>query len=114
VKAQWAIWEWGASYGRLSALAKRRRRAAAAYDLENQKTADSRGSDFGNGPVDAGGQRNFRSEQTIASAEEAYRVTDAQTAAGPPPPPTLLEAQSALTQAAVNYCAPQYELATRA
>ena len=49
-------------------------------------------------------------EKAIASAEEAYRVTDAALKAGAATTTDLLESQSALTQARLNLTRAQYEL----
>src|SRR5262249_52207139 len=50
-------------------------------------------------------------QQTIASAEEAYRVTDALTKAGAATTTDLLDAQAALTNARLNLLRARYALA---
>jgi outer membrane protein TolC len=50
-------------------------------------------------------------EQAIDSAQEAFRVTDAQLQAGTATATDLLEAQPALTQARLNHLRAQCELA---
>jgi outer membrane protein TolC len=47
--------------------------------------------------------------ETIASAEEAYRVTDAQVRAGAATTTDLLDSQAALTQARLNLERARYE-----
>ncbi len=49
-------------------------------------------------------------EKAVASAEEAYRVTDAALKAGTATTTDLLESQSALSQARLNLTRAQYEL----
>ena len=51
-----------------------------------------------------------RAEKAVASAEEAYRVTDAALKAGTATTTDLLESQSALSQARLNLTRAQYEL----
>ena len=51
-------------------------------------------------------------EQSITSAQEAYRVTDALVKAGSATTTDLLEAQSALAQARLNLVRAQYQLAS--
>ena len=109
LKAQWAIWEWGASYAAYRASQAQAR--AAAFDLENQKQQIRAEVTSGMAQLDAAASAISVAEQTIASAEEAYRVTDAQLQAGTATTTDLLEAQSALTQARLNYLRAQYELA---
>ena len=50
-------------------------------------------------------------DQTIASAQEAYRVTEAQARAGAATVTDLMHSQSALTQARLNLARAQYEQA---
>jgi outer membrane protein TolC len=109
LKAQWAIWEWGASYA--AYRASRAQARAAAFDLENQKQQVRAEVTSGMAQLDAAASAISVAEQTIDSAREAYRVTDAQLQAGTATTTDLLEAQSALTQARLNYLRAQYELA---
>jgi outer membrane protein len=109
VRAQWAIWEWGATeYQRRAAKAQA---AAARHDaaglqrqIEAEVDASAAQSDAARGAVDA-------AEKAITSAEEAYRVTEAQVKAGTATTTDLLESQAALTQARLNLTRAQYELA---
>jgi outer membrane protein TolC len=109
INAKWAIWEWGASYAAYRASQAQAR--AAAFDLENQKQQIRAEVTSGMAQLDAAASAISVAEQTIASAEEAYRVTQAQLQAGTATTTDLLEAQSALTQARLNYLRAQYELA---
>jgi outer membrane protein len=109
LNAKWAIWEWGASYAAYRASQAQAR--AAAFDLENQKQQIRAEVTSGMAQLDAAASAISVAEQTIASAEEAYRVTQAQLQAGTATTTDLLEAQSALTQARLNYLRAQYELA---
>ena len=109
LSAKWAIWEWGASYASYRASLAQER--AAAFDLENQKQQIRAEVTSTMAQLDAAASAITVAEQAIASAQEAYRVTDAQLKAGTATTTDLLEAQSALTQARLNYLRAQYELA---
>jgi len=109
LNAKWAIWEWGASWAAYRASQAKAR--AAAFDLENQKLQIRAEVTSGMAQLDAAASAISVAEQAIASAQEAYRVTDAQLQAGTATTTDLLEAQSALTQARLNYLRAQYELA---
>jgi len=107
--AKWAIWEWGASYA--AYRASRAQARAAGFDLEDQKQQIRAEVTSGMAQLDAAASAISVAEQAIASAQEAYRVTDAQLQAGTATTTDLLEAQSALTQARLNHLRAQYELA---
>jgi len=109
LNAKWAIWEWGASYAAYRASQAQAR--AAAFDLENQKQQIRAEVTSGMAQLDAAASAISVAEQAITSAQEAYRVTQAQLLAGTATTTDLLEAQSALTQARLNYLRAQYELA---
>jgi outer membrane protein len=109
LNAKWAIWEWGASYA--AYRASRAQARAAAFDVENQKQQIRAEVTSGMAQLDAASSAISVAEQAITSAQEAYRVTDAQLQAGTATTTDLLEAQSALTQARLNYLRAQYELA---
>ena len=109
VKADWNIWEWGATeHARLAAKAQAAaaRQDAEAVDrqVEAEVVSAVADGDAARGAVQA-------AEEAITSAEEAYRVTEAQTKAGTATTTDLLEAQSALTQARLNLTRAEYELA---
>jgi len=109
VKAQWAIWEWGASNrlrraAEADASAAHRDLEATNRQIENDVATSLAQGDAARGAVQA-------AEAAIASAEEAFRVTQAQVKAGSATTTDLLESESALTQARLNLTRAQYELA---
>jgi outer membrane protein len=112
VKASWPIWEWGASwYQRQAAMRSAEAAADLREDQERQvKTeASSRLATF----------RSSKSavevaQTAIASAEEAWRVTQALLKAGSATTTDLLDAQSALTQARLNLVRAKYQQAVAA
>jgi len=109
VRAQWAIWEWGATNAlrraaRAQAAAARHDAEAVQRQIEAELDASAAQGDAARGAVDA-------AEKAITSAEEAYRVTEAQVKAGAATTTDLLESQAALTQARLNLTRAQYELA---
>jgi outer membrane protein TolC len=109
VKAQWAVWEWGASfYTHVAAGA-----AARAQDLETRTrqreievevATDLAQAASAAAAVDV-------AEQTIVSAEEAYRVTKALLQAGTATTTDLLDAQKDLTQARLSLTRAEYDQA---
>ncbi|HEX7598785.1 MAG TPA: TolC family protein, partial [Polyangia bacterium] len=109
LNAKWAIWEWGASYAAYRSSQAQAR--AAALDLEYQQQQIRAEVTAGLAQLEAASNAIAVAQQTIASAEEAYRVTEAQVKAGTATTTDLLEAQSSLTQARLNYLRSQYGLA---
>lgn len=107
--ASWNVFEWGATYYQGRA-AEAQARAAAA---EAQGTQDRIGFDVSSklSQLKAAASALDVGKATIASAEEAYRVTDAGVRAGVATTTDLLDAQSALTQAKLNLVRARYELA---
>src|SRR3954471_12223181 len=108
IKANWAIWEWGASNlqreaARVQADAARRDQERLARQIEAELSASLAQGDAARGAVGT-------AEKAVASAEEAYRVTDAALKAGTATTTDLLESQSALSQARLNLTRAQYEL----
>ena len=108
LKANWAIWEWGASTLQrkaavIQAEAAQRDREMLERQIESELTASLAQGDAARGAVGSAGQ-------AVASAEEAYRVTDASVKAGTQTTTDLLQAQSELTQARLNLIRAQYEL----
>jgi outer membrane protein len=108
IKANWAIWEWGASdlqrkAAALQADAARRDQEMLARQIEAELGASLAQGDAARGAVGT-------AEKAVASAEEAYRVTDASLKAGTATTTDLLESQSALSQARLNLTRAQYEL----
>lgn len=108
IKANWAIWEWGASdlqrkAAAVQADAARRDQEMLARQIEAELSASLAQGDAARGAVGT-------AEKAVASAEEAYRVTDAALKAGTATTTDLLESQSALSQARLNLTRAQYEL----
>jgi outer membrane protein len=108
LKANWAIWEWGASdlqrkAAAVQADAARRDQEMLARQIEAELGASLAQGDAARGAVGT-------AEKAVASAEEAYRVTDAALKAGTATTTDLLESQSALSQARLNLTRAQYEL----
>ena len=108
VKANWAIWEWGASElqrkaAAIQAEAAARDRDALARQIEAELTASLAQGDAARGAVGS-------AEKAVASAEEAYRVTDAAVKAGTQTTTDLLQSQAELTQARLNLTRAQYEM----
>lgn len=109
LKAQWAFWEWGATYYQLRA--SRLQADAARHDLEQQQrqiatevTSELAQSAAARSVVDL-------AQKTITSAEEAYRVTNVLLKAGSATTTDLLESQAALNQARLNLTRAQYQRA---
>jgi outer membrane protein TolC len=110
VKAQWAVWEWGASWKQeRAALAQ-----AAAVRLDGEDRVRQVEAELAGGLAqDQAAPTAVAAAQTaIAGAEEAYRETNAQVKAGAATTTDLLEAQSALNQARLNLTRARYALAS--
>ncbi len=107
--ASWNIFEWGATYYQGKAASAQARAAAA----DAQGTQDRIGFDVSSrlSQVRAAGSALDVGKATIASAEEAFRVTEAGVRAGVATTTDLLDAQSALTQSKLNLVRARYELA---
>jgi outer membrane protein TolC len=108
IKANWAIWEWGASdlqrkAAAVQADAARRDEEMLARQIEAELSASLAQGDAARGAVGT-------AEKAVASAEEAFRVTDAALKAGTATTTDLLESQSALSQARLNLTRAQYDL----
>ncbi|BDG09788.1 TolC family protein [Anaeromyxobacter paludicola] len=109
VKADWPIWDWGAKwYARGAASAQADAAAAQAAQVQDQvetEVAARLASTL------AAGNAVEVARTAIASAEEAYRVTDALVRAGSATTTDLLDAQSALTTARQNLTRARYAYA---
>jgi outer membrane protein TolC len=109
IKAEWPIWEWGAS--------ENARRAAVAHadaarsDLESQRRQVAVEVTARDAQLEAAANAVAVADQAIASAQEAFRVTEAQVRAGTATTTDLLDSQAALTQARLNLARAQYEQA---
>ena len=109
IKATWPIWTWGASwFGYQAAQAASQ---AAQQDLQSQRRQVSTEVASELSQSHAARSAVNLAEQSIASAQEAYRVTDALVKAGSATTTDLLESQSALNQARLNLVRAQYQLA---
>jgi outer membrane protein len=107
IRASWAIWEWGAGFFAQRAAAAAAR--AAHAELEGRKRqvqveVASRRAELG-----AATNAVKLADTTITSAEEAFRVTEAQVRAGAATTTDLLDAQAALTQSRLNRSRARYE-----
>jgi outer membrane protein len=97
VKADWAIWEWGAKNDLKNAAAAEAR--AAALDVDGTKRRVLREVAQRRAQLGAAGSAVGVARQNIASAEESYRVMEVQVRAGTKTTTDLLEAERDLTQA---------------
>jgi outer membrane protein TolC len=109
IKADWRVWEWGASWQARQAAAAQA--DAARAEIENQRRQVLLEVTTRATQLEARGSAVSLAEQTIASAAEAYRVTDARVRAGAATITDLLDAQAALTQARLNLARANYERA---
>jgi hypothetical protein len=107
VSANWAIWEWGASAYQARAAA--RQAHAATLDLENERSAVAVEVHNARAQTEAAGAAVAVAQQSIGSAQEAYRVMRAQVKAGTATTTDLLDAQSSLTIARLNLARAQYQ-----
>ncbi len=109
IKATWAIFEWGASYYAQHAAAEQ----AEAADHDAEDTSRRIGVEVATdlSQLRAATAAVDVARQTIASAEEAYRVTQALMKAGTATTTDLLDSEAALTQARLNLERARYEQA---
>jgi outer membrane protein len=107
VRASWAIWEWGSSF--FAARAAAHAAEAARAELEGRRRQVEVEVASRNAELGAAASAVRLAESTITSAEEAYRVTEAQVRAGAATTTDLLDAQAALTQARLNRSRARYE-----
>jgi outer membrane protein len=100
VKADWAIWEWGSKVAAKDAAAAEARAAALEIDSTRRRVkAEVTGR---KAELTAAASAVALAQETIVSAEEAYRVTTALVRAGSGTTTDLLAAESALTQARLS------------
>jgi outer membrane protein TolC len=109
IKAEWPIWTWGATY--FAQRAASAQAEGARYDFESQERQVGVEVESDLAQADAAASAVEVAEQAIASAQEAYRVTQALVKAGSATTTDLLDAQAALTQARSNLARAQYEQA---
>lgn len=111
VRSTWPIWEWGATF--FGARAAARQAAAAEADLESERSQVSTEVQSALAQSRAAAVAVDVAQKAIASAQEAYRVTDALVKAGSATTTDLLDAQAALTTARLNLARARYELAVQ-
>jgi outer membrane protein len=108
-KVNWNVWEWGATWYAQRAAeeqtnAVRHDREVQAGQIAAEVATDLAQARAATSAVDV-------ARDTIASAVEAYRVTEALLKAGSATTTDLLDAQAALTQARLNLTRAEYEQA---
>lgn len=106
LKADWPIWEWGARwYARSAAVAQADAAAAQEVDARDRVAAEVAAR---LAATRAAATAIDVARTAIASAEEAYRVTQALVQAGSATTTDLLDAQAALTTARSNLARARY------
>ncbi|HNI59356.1 MAG TPA: TolC family protein [Pseudomonadota bacterium] len=110
VKASWPIWTWGTSWFGYRAAQAETESARQELAAQKRQVANEVASELSQSAAARSAVRV--AEQSITSAQEAYRVTDALVKAGSATTTDLLEAQSALAQARLNLVRAQYQLAS--
>jgi len=109
LRAGWQIWDWGARwYQRRAAHAQATAAGAQAEEARRRVQTDV-AAKLAAARAAASALETGRT--AIGSAEEAYRVTTVLLAAGSANTTDLLDAQSALTQARLNFARARYEYA---
>jgi outer membrane protein TolC len=112
VKASWVVWDWGATwYAHRAAVRLADAAGAAREDQQHQV--------MGEASARLAAATSSRAavevaQAAIASAEEAWRVTQALAQAGTATTTDLLDAQGALTQARLNLVRAKYQRAVAA
>ncbi len=109
LKAHWTVWDWGATY--YAAQAARAQAQAAQLDIEAQRRQIQTEVASDLAQSTAARSAVQLAEQSIKSAEEAYRVTNALLQAGVATTTDLLDSQAALTQARLNLTRAHYQQA---
>lgn len=109
LRADWNVWEWGASW--YAWRAANAQSDAARQDLEGQKQQSGLEVSAKLLQVQSTYSALSGARAAVTSAEEAYRVTDVLVKAGSATTTDLLDAQSALVQARLNLVRAQYEQA---
>jgi outer membrane protein TolC len=109
LRAGWQIWDWGARWYQHRAAESQAVAAQAQADDTRRRVETDVAAKLANVRATASALETGRT--TIGSAEEAYRVTTLLLAAGSANTTDLLDAQSALTQARLNFARARYEYA---
>ena len=109
LKAGWQIWDWGARWYQHRAAESQAVAAQAQSDDARRRVETDVAAKLANVRATASALETGRT--AIGSAEEAYRVTTVLLGAGSANTTDLLDAQSALTQARLNFARARYEYA---
>ncbi len=109
LKAGWQIWDWGARWYQHRAAEGQAVAASEQADDARRHVEMDVAAKLANVRATASALETGRT--AIGSAEEAYRVTTVLLAAGSANTTDLLDAQSALTQARLNFARARYEYA---
>ncbi len=109
LKLNWAVWEWGTSF--YTQKAAEETADAARFDLDAERRAVGVEVSTHLAQAEASNAAVDVARQTIESAQEAYRVTEALLKAGSATTTDLLDAEAALTQARLNLTRAEYEQA---
>ena len=109
VKASWQVWTWGSTMFAAMAAGKNAEAAAAQAEGEQDHIAVDVATKLAS--LEAADAALTSAKASIASAEEAFRVTQALVNAGSATTTDLLNDQSALTTARLNLSRATYERA---
>jgi outer membrane protein TolC len=109
LKVNWQIWDWGADWYQHRAARQQATAARAQAEDARRQVATDVAAKLADVRATASALEAGRA--AIGSAEEAYRVTTVLLAAGSANTTDLLDAQSALTQARLNFARARYEYA---
>jgi len=109
LKAGWQVWDWGARWYQHRAADSQATAAQAQAEEARRRVQTDVAAKLANVRATASALETGRT--TIGSAEEAYRVTTVLLGAGSANTTDLLDAQSALTQARLNFARARYEYA---
>ena len=109
LKAGWQIWDWGADWYQHRAANAQADAARLQADEARRQVETDVAAKLADVRATASALESGRT--AIGSAEEAYRVTTVLLAAGSANTTDLLDAQSALTQARLNFARARYEYA---
>lgn len=109
VKATWVFWDWGATWYGYRASKAQTEAAQQEVVAQRRQISTEVASELSQSQSARSAVR--LAEQSIESAAEAYRVTDALVKAGTATTTDLLESQAALSQARLNLVRAQYQMA---
>ncbi len=109
LKAEWAVWDWGANWNAEHAASSQH--VAAKADLESERRQIQVEVTARKAELESAASAVQLAAQAVSSASEAYRVTDALVRAGDGTTTDLLHAQAALTEARLSFTRARYERA---